>query len=145
MNKRKKKVKVKKRLSAKKINGIINSLKKAIDKKVGLIDWTGTRENYGETFIELIDKGLITHSKGKDVYHFGLVLGCIFNLKRANGSRKNLKHSAVFESLKIGRANLNIDKQGLSNKVKKVVSSTNKKVFLCATMSQGMFLEIFIF
>lgn len=107
MIKRKQRKKRKKQLSAKEFNGKAGFLKRIIEREVGTIDWTGTREQLGETFIPLIQSGLIVHSRGKDVYHYGLTLSCIFNIQRANGNRGNLKPTAAFEALKKGRANLN--------------------------------------
>lgn len=117
MIKRKQRKKKKKQLSAKEFNGKAGSIKKFIEREVGTITWTGTREQVGEYLMPLIQSGLIVHSRGKDVYYHGLTLSCIFNIQRANGSRGNLKPTATFEALKKSRANLN---SGLLDGCKKV-------------------------
>lgn len=136
MNKRKKK---KKQLSAKKFNGKSERLKNRIEKEVGIMTWTGTLEQCGEYFMPLIQSGLIVHSRGKDVYHYGLTLSCIFNIQRANGSRNNLKNTAIFEALKKSRSNLNSGLLEGCKKVKILVLLTNKFIFLCSDMSEGLF------
>ncbi|WP_321518127.1 hypothetical protein [uncultured Bacteroides sp.] len=107
MNKRKQKKVKKKQLSAKEFNEKVEILKNFLEEEVGTMTWTGTCEEYGELFMPLIRSGLIVHSRGKGVYYHGLTLSCIFNIQRANGSRKNLKHTAIFEALKISRSNIN--------------------------------------
>jgi hypothetical protein len=83
----------KKRLTASEFHGIITNIRE-----------------YIEQIALLIHKGLITHNKGSDSYHFGILLACIFNVKRANGKRENLKHTAIYEGIKRGKSNLNSEK-----------------------------------
>lgn len=98
------------RLTANEIHGKINKIRKTIEKELGSITWHGTKDEFGEQIALLIHKGLITHNKGSDSYHFGMLLACIFNVKRANGKRENLKHTAIYEGIKRGKSNLNSEK-----------------------------------
>jgi len=100
----------KNRLTASEFHGIITKIRKYIEKELGSITWHGTKDEFGEHIALLIHKGLITHNKGSDSYHFGMLLACIFNVKRANGKRENLKHTAIYEGIKRGKSNLNSEK-----------------------------------
>ena len=71
MNKRKKK---KNRLSARQIHEKVTKIRKLIEKEFGCITWHDTNDAFGEILAMLIHKGLISHNKGKDSYHFGLTL-----------------------------------------------------------------------
>lgn len=144
MIKRKQRKKKKKQLSAKEFNGKVEFLKKLIEREVGIINWTGTREQYGEYFMPLIQSGLIVHSRGKDVYHHGITLSCIFNIQRANGSRGNLKPTATFEALKKGRANLNSGLLEDCKKVKNLVLFAINIIFLCRVVSEDMFSDFLL-
>ncbi len=106
MNKKSKK---KKRLNANQFHEKVTKVRKYIEKELGCITWHGTNDKLGEHLAELIHKGLITHDNGTDSYHFGLILACIINVKRANGKRENLKHTAIYEGIKKAKTNLNYE------------------------------------
>ena len=100
----------KKRLSASKIIAKVNRIRKVVEEEFGTINWEGTKIEFGDIIANLIDKELITHSKGTDSYHFGLIMACFINIKRANGKRENLKHTSIYDAIKIGKSNLNSEK-----------------------------------
>jgi len=106
MNKIKKQ---KNRLNARQIHEKVTKIRKLIEKEFGCITWHDTNDVLGEILAMLIHKGLISHNKGKDSYHFGLTLACIINVKRANGKKENLKHTAIYEGIKKGKTNLNYE------------------------------------
>ena len=101
--------KKKKRLKANQVHEKITNIRKQIEEEFGSITWHGTNDKFGEIIAELIHKGLITHNKGIDSYHFGTTLACVFNVKRANGRRENLKHTAIHEGIKKAKTNLNYE------------------------------------
>ncbi len=105
----KNKSKKRKRLNAKQFHEKITKARKYLEKEFGCITWHGTNDRFGEIIAELIHSGLITHDKGTDSYHFGLILACILNVKRANGKKENLKHTAIHEGIKKGKSNLNYE------------------------------------
>jgi len=108
MNKRSKK---KKRLNAKQFHEKITKARNYLGKEFGFLTWNGTKEQGGELLAILIESGLITHDNGKDSYDFGLTLACIINVKRANGKKENLKHTAIYEAIRIAKADLNYEKK----------------------------------
>ena len=100
----------KKRLSASKIIAKVNRIRKVVEEEFGTINWEGTKDEFGYIIANLIDKELITHNKGTDSYHFGGIMACFINIKRANGKRENLKHTAIYNAIKIGKSNINSEK-----------------------------------
>lgn len=100
----------KKRLSAGKIIAKVNRIRKVVEEEFGTINWEGTKSEFGDIIANLIDKELITHSNGTDSYHFGLIMACFINIKRANGKREKLKHTAIYNAIKIGKSNINSEK-----------------------------------
>ena len=108
MNKKSKK---KKRLNAKQFHEKVTKAREYLSKEFGSMTWNGTKEQGGELLAVLIESGLITHDNGTDSYDFGLTLACIFNMKRANGKRENLKHTAIHEAIKLAKAFQNYEKK----------------------------------
>jgi len=131
----------KKRLSAKCYNDKIKDHQTTLGSDVGLLEWNASPELFGAIFMFLINKGIITHPHGKDIYHHSMPLGCIFTIKSTRFKGRNLKQTAVYELLKKARSAMNTEEHTIYQLIKNAVSKLKTILFLCAAIPGSIFLE----
>ena len=125
-------MKSKKTECAEVINGKIDEIKNGIRKEFGVVEWTGTRTQFGEYILPLIISGLIKHERGNDVVHFGHTMACNFDIYRVNGQKQLLKNTALLESLKIARNDLTDEQSALYKKLSNPVFFELIRELLCS-------------
>lgn len=132
----------KKRLSAKSYNDKLRSHQITLGSDVGLLEWNASPELFGAIFMLLIDKEIIIHPHGKDIYHHSMPLGCIFTMKSKRFEGKNLLQTAIYEALKKARTTLKDDEQPLYELIKNAVSRSKPMLFLCAAIPGTQILDL---